>query len=413
MSKYKLEFTLKQHTPLIHFQHDQDGATLRATELKPKLDRFLIQKLGLTQIVQKNGKEKEVPKEEFKHWFINDGKEHLALDYKVRIEAKEKNTNVWMEPRQNRQRKWETKFPTFFANMGKESKEELVNFTYYNDIKAFITCFIPKLKTKIDNHFPEFLFKTNFGTRQSKGFGSFTTEKESDKNTPYLLVVKKETLDGKNYIIDPNISFRDIFEIIHYYHQRLKSGINYSYYNKNNRQPFCHYKKAFIREYVLTKYNYEWDKKWLKEKFLGIKSNNHEKKFVRALLGLAYDFRFTKKRNPCNPKGILPKYEVEVSIDTNEKEIQRIKSPILYKPIKINNEWRIYILIDDEYLQKNKQLVSDYKFDFIGNGKIEQLETPNEIFDFLDLISEYHKHLGNTFEVVNFTGNNKYKIEIK
>jgi len=35
---YKLEFTLKQHTPIIHFQHDQDGATLRATEVKPKLD---------------------------------------------------------------------------------------------------------------------------------------------------------------------------------------------------------------------------------------------------------------------------------------------------------------------------------------------------------------------------------------
>ena len=41
---YKLRFILKQHTPLIHFQHDQDGATLRATEVKPKLDRFLIEK---------------------------------------------------------------------------------------------------------------------------------------------------------------------------------------------------------------------------------------------------------------------------------------------------------------------------------------------------------------------------------
>ena len=38
---YKLEFTLKQHTPLIHFQHDQDGAILRATELKPTLNKFI------------------------------------------------------------------------------------------------------------------------------------------------------------------------------------------------------------------------------------------------------------------------------------------------------------------------------------------------------------------------------------
>jgi hypothetical protein len=46
---YKLKFTLKQHTPLIHFQHDQAGATLRATEVKPKLDQFIIEKLLMEQ----------------------------------------------------------------------------------------------------------------------------------------------------------------------------------------------------------------------------------------------------------------------------------------------------------------------------------------------------------------------------
>ena len=40
-SKFKIKFTLKQHTPIIHFQSEQAGATLRATELKPKLDKFL------------------------------------------------------------------------------------------------------------------------------------------------------------------------------------------------------------------------------------------------------------------------------------------------------------------------------------------------------------------------------------
>lgn len=43
---YKLPIKLKQHTPIIHFQHKQVGATLRATEVKPKLDRFLLEKLG-------------------------------------------------------------------------------------------------------------------------------------------------------------------------------------------------------------------------------------------------------------------------------------------------------------------------------------------------------------------------------
>ncbi|MEL7223220.1 MAG: hypothetical protein AAGJ93_17980, partial [Bacteroidota bacterium] len=39
---FKKVFHLKQHTPLIHFQHEQSGATLRATEVKAKLDRFIL-----------------------------------------------------------------------------------------------------------------------------------------------------------------------------------------------------------------------------------------------------------------------------------------------------------------------------------------------------------------------------------
>lgn len=41
---HKLTVTLKQHTPLIHFQHSQEGATLRASEVKPKLDKFIIER---------------------------------------------------------------------------------------------------------------------------------------------------------------------------------------------------------------------------------------------------------------------------------------------------------------------------------------------------------------------------------
>ena len=62
-SHFKLEFTLKQHTPIIHFQSDQKGATLRATDLKPKLDRFLIEQL---KMLDNNAK----PKEMYKNWFI-------------------------------------------------------------------------------------------------------------------------------------------------------------------------------------------------------------------------------------------------------------------------------------------------------------------------------------------------------
>ena len=42
----QLTAILKQHTPMIHFQHNESGATLRASEVKPLLDKFILTKLG-------------------------------------------------------------------------------------------------------------------------------------------------------------------------------------------------------------------------------------------------------------------------------------------------------------------------------------------------------------------------------
>ena len=51
---YKLNFTLKQHTPLINFLND-DSSTLRASEFKPKFDKYLI-KVATTEVTF-NGKD--------------------------------------------------------------------------------------------------------------------------------------------------------------------------------------------------------------------------------------------------------------------------------------------------------------------------------------------------------------------
>ena len=87
MSNYKVEFTLKQHTPIIHFQSEQMGATLRATELKPKFDRFLLE----TQ--------QDLP-------FRKNSSGKLSLNYKVKIDAKRVIRND-IEPRDS----------LFFGNM--------------------------------------------------------------------------------------------------------------------------------------------------------------------------------------------------------------------------------------------------------------------------------------------------------
>ena len=66
---------LKQVTPYLHFQHDvtiNPGAVLRATEVKPKLDRFILRKIGGKEFIPSN-------------WFLPKGSETGALDYKLRF----------------------------------------------------------------------------------------------------------------------------------------------------------------------------------------------------------------------------------------------------------------------------------------------------------------------------------------
>ena len=368
---YRHYFTLKQHTPIIHFQHDQHGASLRASELKPKLDQFII---------NKNGGEKKLRKEH-PEWFIND--EHPALNYKVRIEAS-KPQNVKMHEK-NKNGKWETSFPTFFANMGKPTKEELINFTFFSSIELKITSFNPDILSQIESLFGEFLFNTNFGTRQSKGFGSFFIVDLNIENQPYL----------NNTFLSVNKSFilnhEDIFNIINYYYQRLKSGINYS----------NHYKHSFLKLY-LSDQNIMWEKKWLKEKFIGLEKDNEEKYFGRAMLGLVGNYSFINPRERREGE-VYPDHKIDIEVKS--EIIDRFKSPITFKPIEFSNEWRIYIIpgeVPEEMTNK--------EFEFLSEGKIHRIKTPKKVIDIKDLINKYHEHLGPSFEAFTFKGK-KYTVK--
>jgi len=46
MNNYKLTFKLKQHTPIIHFQHDVNKLT---NKLSPKLSRLQNKSIGYNQ----------------------------------------------------------------------------------------------------------------------------------------------------------------------------------------------------------------------------------------------------------------------------------------------------------------------------------------------------------------------------
>ncbi|HET54724.1 MAG TPA: hypothetical protein ENN33_05850 [Ignavibacteria bacterium] len=204
MSDYKLIFKLKQHTPIIHFQHEQHGATLRASELKPKLDKFLIENsfggilkfdsyreflIGDTKSIEKGLKEIDnnssiQDKENTKTEYLQELK--LAFDYKLSISSMNSKRFLLGFPRKqyikdnkskiaNYKLLWDNQFPNYFGNMKKEGevkepKEFIVNKKI---IDGEIIVFDHDLRKRISDRLIEFFFLNNFGTRQNKGFGSF------------------------------------------------------------------------------------------------------------------------------------------------------------------------------------------------------------------------------------------------
>ena len=329
-------FTLTQHTPLIHFQHEQDGAFLRMTELKSRLDKYLFNS--------------EIQLKEKKKWHIGKGKgEHCALDYKIRIAPV--NTTI-QEIEKN---------PLFFAaNMGEEAlanPKKLI--TASGPVKVQVLCFIPELKEVIIKHLGAFFAQTNFGNRSSKGFGSFTVEGTDMlkllSKTPYMKIDKND--------------LNALWTTIDYYYKRLKSGINYSHNRRNNT---CNgpYHKAYLYTYLNDKKGLSWEKRWLKENFLKVPTRNGTPpSFARALLGLAGNIEFRKTQEPCNPnhsERISLRSNVKIEISDPEGLIERVPSPILFKPVKNRQGgFRIYILTRRDILNT---VIEDRAFEFKSHG---------------------------------------------
>jgi len=407
---YKLEFTLKQHTPLIHFQHDQAGATLRATEVKPKLDRFIIEKLLTEEHIEfdyyetlKDGHQKFVnsheafrktaiePKNDtqkkWKNWLVGKGNsEHVALDYKLTINVKETNVTTISK---------DDKVPMFFGNMGDEYNNKPMCLIICDKVKLYILCINQGLKSAIINNFPFFLARTNFGTRQNKGYGSFFFH---EKDINGFLSINHYLKDIPLLKIRQQ-SWKDSLFVINYYYQRLKSGVNYYFSDRNSGRVFSQYHPSFFRDFMYSNLSVQWEKPWLKQKFFPINGNLANPKFARALLGLSPKFEFKDRRNPANPNpATYPRFDF--TIDVKSDAISRHKSPITFKPIITENGAEIYIIAESRFWEP----ICNQQFKFETNGKTEKLTTPSKGIDINLLISEYNKNLGSSFSASDFKG---------
>lgn len=338
-------YNLIQQTPMIHFQHDQTGAVLRATEVKPKLDKFIIKKMGGTA---------NVPKE----WFLKDTK---ALNYKMRISVSKR-----ANPERSNTIKCELgeyvdyKIPInkmYFANMVEAQKKEETKKEYEdrvregfketvfypaNDkIELSVICFIAELREKINEYIEEFFLVHNFGTRQTKGFGSFIID-ETAKKDPV------EILEKENYRF--------------FYVNSGKAKNVDALMDRANEI----YKK--LRNYLLDGFIEDFypgeqigsDKKLIK-KYTDFKSGKNSDAepylFVRALLGLSDGYK-TKSGK-----------EVKIlSLGEDGFDVERFSSPVT---IKIVNDEIIFL-----FNSFNEICGKIFYFAIYGTAEIESKDKP-------------------------------------
>ncbi|MBD3796895.1 MAG: hypothetical protein IE887_04005 [Campylobacterales bacterium] len=355
MSKYKVEFTLKQHTPIIHFQSNQFGATLRATELKSKFDRFI--KLQLIK-VDKNLYEKFASIINNPEIFPEDKGSNA---YKIFIENN--STNILSTPKA-------------YVNAKKEADKTAYQAPYFADmhksimtsgsIKVIIKSFNQDLLKLLDAIKDYIFIYENFGTRQSKGFGSYLREDISEKE---ILSIQKKHLNPVFELCSYS-DYKAAFISIDTFYKKIKMGINKPYF------------KSLLFEYMCSKTNLGWEKKFIKNNFPEVIHGEHqpavcetssekEYRYIRAVLGLA-------EHNEFRPQD--GKKQIKIK---STDGIERFKSPITFKIF--NN--KVYIMFDNSYKE-----ILNKEFSFSLNRKTKMLKTPQEnefnMYKFLKFIEK-------------------------
>lgn len=325
-------------SPLIHFQWDQSGAALRATEVKPKLDRYIIKRLG----------ESNIPS----GWRNNQSPG--ALNYKLRIVAVgvPKITMLGYISRRNaddpEKQDYVNKgcpYDIFYGNMGVESEKRGVTA----DMKITVDCFIPKLLEYIDSIIGDFFIVTNFGTMQGKGFGSFIVDKKKNDSDHICQTLIAEYQAKACYRFKAS---KSPFKQIKCLYSLMKTGVNH-----NNM-----YRRSILFDYMHEQ-GFGNEKAWLKQKHIApalgknVNQNDAVSRYVRALFGIGEAIEFKNSMENARDK-------VKVTIKDSGKEIDRLNSPVLFKVID-NTVYYIGMPINDEIYGKTFTFSSK-----MGRGEI-------------------------------------------
>jgi len=348
-----LKVILKQETPMIHFESNLPNATIRGTELKPKIDNFIVSELKMIEPDLYENFKEVINEKDF-----GNGKK---APYKINISGS--TETIYIQPG-----------TPYFGNMGGNDMKAVVG---KSDITLNLFSFNRKVLELIKEVIPYVFAYNNFGTRQNKGFGCFTPvfntfngiHSEYEYNLEEILM-KKSPVFVKKFKSRTNRPFNSL-KVIDENYKILKSGKG----GKN----FSGYKKSELMSYLYDK-NIRWEKVKIKSEIykndrnlfnkLKVTNPSENKKsldvdfekarFTRALLGLAEFNEYSLNHGkPC-----------KVNIKDLQGEIERFPSPLVFK-VRGNQIYVFSNEIDDRMFNR--------KFNFEVNRKVSfELMTPTK-----------------------------------
>ena len=382
--RFQKTYTLLPQSPLIHFQHEQKGATLRASEVKPKLDRYIIRRYQ-----RENGA--SVPKS----WIMDQSPDDQpALRYKLRITATGEpeffKLGFYKEELPNGKKITHRDYDIFYGNMNAEHEKKGVKV----ESELTVTCMIGDLLTYIDSVLFDFFIVTNFGTMQDKGFGSFRVKGFKKSVKDFCDIIKNEYGCERCYYFKTTAdkTFRQIKAV----YSLMKSGINMSFMP---RTPDA-YRRSMLFTYMHN-YGIGNEKAWMKQNGISpaIGANSYHRnppedkeRYVRALLGIGELIEY--KNSEYNPKD-----KVTVKIAETKKEIARLSSPIMFKVIGKPDAQFVFF-----FGREIDEIIYGRTFEFsssMGSGKLtvpKKDELPeNYIDDFMRYVFVELKKCQNKF----------------
>ena len=304
------EFILLPQSPMLHFQHDCIGAALRASEVKPKLDRYLLSK-----------KEGKVPDA----W--RNPKNPDALNYRLHFEAMEQNEPILVGKKDN--------YDIYYGNMGGNNANMVMGVR--NKLLMTVTCFNKDLMEFIDSHLDAFFIVTNFGRMQNKGFGSFIVHENVNTGKHRSIFTQKDIalMLTEEYHAKHCFKFafsqgspdeKTLFKCIKTVYTLMKTGINFG--------KLSH--PSLLFSYMKATQNFGNEKMWMISEGIApiAEGSNYPKninkpnnpRYLRALLGVGDHVDFMKVAG--QPK--LGKVKVKIK----SSEIDRFPSPVFFKIVK-------------------------------------------------------------------------------